>query len=81
MKWINCVITSKLKSCKETHMPCVIAITRSSSEVSNEANSQGTAGAQSVTIEVKTKGHIVIPYTQGLCKSIKKREVWYIYGI
>ena len=25
-----------------------------------------------MTNEVKTKGHIVIPYTQGLCKSIKK---------
>ena len=25
-----------------------------------------------VTSEVKTKGHIVIPYTQGLCESIKK---------
>ena len=37
-----------------------------------EANSQGTTGAQAVTSEVKTKGHIVIPYTQGLCESIKK---------
>ena len=27
---------------------------------------------QPITNEVKTKGHIVIPYTQGLCKSIKK---------
>ena len=30
-----------------------------------------TAGTQSTTNEVKTKGHIVIPYIQGLCKSIK----------
>ena len=30
------------------------------------------AGTKPTTNEVKTKGHIVIPYTQGLCKSIKK---------
>ena len=36
------------------------------------ANSQGTTGTPPTTNEVKTKGHIVIPYTQGLCKSIKK---------
>ena len=47
-------------------------LTQSSSEVSDGANSQGTAGAQPVTNEVKTKGHIVIPYTHGLCESIKK---------
>ena len=47
-------------------------LTRSSSEVNDGTNSQGTAGTQSVTNEVKTKGHIVIPYTQGLCKSMKK---------
>ena len=36
-------------------------------------NNQGTnLGAQPATNEVKTKGHIVIPYTQGLCESIKK---------
>ena len=33
---------------------------------------QGTAGAQHTTNDVKTRGHIVIPYTQGLCGSIKK---------
>ena len=33
---------------------------------------QGTTGTQPTSNEVKTKGHIVIPYTQGLCKSIKK---------
>ena len=33
---------------------------------------RGTCSTQSVTNEVKIKGHIVIPYTQGLCKSIKK---------
>ena len=32
----------------------------------------GTTGAQPATNEVKYKGHIVIPYTQGLCESIKK---------
>ena len=47
-------------------------LTKSSSEVNDSANSQGTTGAQLVTNEVKTKDHIVIPYTQGLCKSIKK---------
>ena len=31
-----------------------------------------TTGAQPITNEVKNKGHIVIPYTQGLCESIKK---------
>ena len=36
--------------------------------VSNQA-------AQPVTNEVKNKGHIVIPYTQGLCESIK-RDLW-----
>ena len=28
--------------------------------------------AQPATNEAKNKGHIVIPYTQGLCESIKK---------
>ena len=28
------------------------------------------AGTQPVTNEGKTKGHIVIPYTQGFCESI-----------
>ena len=32
----------------------------------------GTTGAQPATNEVRNKGHIVIPYTQGLCESIKK---------
>ena len=39
---------------------------------SNDANNQGTAGTKPTTNEVKTKGHIVTPYTQGLCESIKK---------
>ena len=47
-------------------------LTQSASEVNDGANSQGTTGAQPTTSEVKNKGHIVIPYTKGLCKSIKK---------
>ena len=47
-------------------------LTRSTSEVSDRANSQGTTEPQLTTSEVKTKGHIVIPYTQCLCKSIKR---------
>ena len=43
-----------------------------SSEASDGANNKGTTGAQSATKEVKTKGHLVIPYTQGLGESIKK---------
>ena len=42
-----------------------------SSEASDQANNQGTTGAQPATKEVKTKGHIVIPYTQDLCENIK----------
>ena len=45
---------------------------RSTSEVNNGVNIQGTKAAQPATNEVKNKGHIVIPYTQGLCESIKK---------
>ena len=41
-------------------------------EVIDQANNQGTAGTQPTTNEVKTKGHIVIPYTQDLHESIKK---------
>ena len=47
-------------------------LTKPTREVSNGANSQGTTGAQPTTNEVKSKGHIGIPYTWGLCKSIKK---------
>ena len=47
-------------------------LNKSTSEVIDGANNQGTTVAQVVTSEVKTKGHIVIPYTQGLCGSIKK---------
>ena len=47
-------------------------LNKPSSEASDGANNQGTTGAQPATKEVKTKGHIVIPYTQGLCEIIKK---------
>ena len=47
-------------------------LNRSATEVIDGVNNQGTTVAQAVTNEVKNKGHIVIPYTQGLCESIKK---------
>ena len=37
-----------------------------------QATDGGTTGDQPANNEVKNKGHIVIPYTQGLCESIKK---------
>ena len=46
-------------------------LTKPASEASNVANSQGTTGSQPTTNEVRTIGHIVIPYNQGLGKSIK----------
>ena len=52
---------------------------RPSREVTDGANNQGMAGTQPTTNEVETKGHIVMPYTQGLCKSIKK--ICGMYGI
>ena len=47
-------------------------LNKPSSEASDVANNQGTTDAQPATKEVKTKGHIVIAYTQGLCESMKK---------
>ena len=47
-------------------------LNRSTNEVIDGVNNQGTTNAQAATNGVKTKGHIVIPYTQGLCESIKK---------
>ena len=47
-------------------------LNKSTSETIDGVNNQRTTGAQAVTNEVKSKGHIVIPYTQGLCESIKK---------
>ena len=47
-------------------------LNKPSTETSDGANNQGTTSAKSMTKEAKTKGHIVIPYTQGLCECIKK---------
>ena len=47
-------------------------LNRPSSEANDGANSQGTSITSAATKEVKSKGHIVIPYTQGLCERIKK---------
>ena len=47
-------------------------LNRSTREVIDGVNNQGTTAAQAATNGVKTKGHIVIPYTQGFCESIKK---------
>ena len=47
-------------------------LNKPSSKTSNGANNQGTTSAQPTTKESKTKGHIVIPYTQSPCESIKK---------
>ena len=38
-------------------------LTRSTGEVNDGTNSQGTTGTKPTTNEVKTKGHIVMPYT------------------
>ena len=45
---------------------------KSTSETIDGVNNQGTTDAQAVTNGGKTKGHIVIPYTQGHYESIKK---------
>ena len=39
---------------------------------SRQVNVGGNSNAQSANHGVQSKGHIVIPYTQGLCESIKK---------
>ena len=44
------------------------------SEGSNSVSTQDTNGAKPTTNEVKIKGHIVIPYTQGLCKKASQRS-------
>ena len=43
-----------------------------SSEAIDGVNNQGANSTPAATRDVKSKGHIVIPYTQGLCESIKK---------
>ena len=47
-------------------------LTKPKSEVNNGAEGRGTSGTQPTINEVKKEGHIGIPYTQGLCKCIKK---------
>ena len=37
-----------------------------------QVNDGGNNSAQPANHGVQSKGHIVIPYTQGLCESIKK---------
>ena len=46
-------------------------VTQPSSGGNNKANNQDPDGVGPTT-ETKTIGHIVLPYTQGLCKTIKK---------
>ena len=50
-------------------------LTRSTGEVNDGANSQGTTGTQSTTNDVKTKGHIVIPFTHRVSAKALKRSV------
>ena len=47
-------------------------LNRPSSEATDGVNNQCANSTPATTREVKSKGHIVIPYTQGLCESIKK---------
>ena len=47
-------------------------LNRPSSEAIDGVSNQGINSTPAATREVKSKGHIVIPYTQGLCESIKK---------
>ena len=47
-------------------------LNKSSSEAIDGVSNQGTNSTPDATREVKSKGHIVIPYTQGLCESIKR---------
>ena len=50
-----------------------------SSEAFDGANTQDTTGAQPANKEVKTKGHIVIPYIQGLLKVSRRSVVGMAY--
>ena len=54
-------------------------LNRTSSEAIDGVNNQGANSTPAATREVKSKGHIVIPYTQGLCESIKR--IYGRYGI
>ena len=57
-KWALDMVEKRLNKC--------------TSEVIDGDNYQGSTVGQAVTNGVKTKGHIIIPYTQALCESIKK---------
>ena len=46
-------------------------LNRSTSQVIDGVNNQGTTAAQTASNGVKTEKHIVIPYTQDLCGNIK----------
>ena len=50
-------------------------LNRSTNEVIDGVNKQGTTAAQAATNGIKTKGHIVIPYRQGLCEKHQK-DLW-----
>ena len=47
-------------------------LNKPSSETIDGVNNQGANNTPAATREVKSKGPIVMPYTQGLCESIKK---------
>ena len=47
-------------------------LNKPSSEANDGVSNQGTNSTPAATREVKNNGHIVIPYIQGLCESIKK---------
>ena len=47
-------------------------LNKPSIEAIDGVNNQGANSTPAATREVKIKGYIVIPYTQGLCESIKK---------
>ena len=49
-----------------------VHIVQSLNKSARQVNDGGTNSVQSTNNEVKNKGHIVIPYTQGLCESIRK---------
>ena len=49
-------------------------LNKPSSEANDGVSNQGTNSTPAVTREVKSKGHIVIPYTQGFLK-VSKRSV------
>ena len=55
------------------------SLNRPTSEVSDGAEGQDTAGANPTTNEVKTKGHIVMPSPKALVKVSKRSAVGMVY--